>query len=154
MSSSTQSASSVANAARRGSPLSGFILKAFEGVEGLHNWQWLFVVEAIPSFLLAFVVLRYLDNDVKSARWLSDEEKQVVSDDLEIDRQRSLKANGGSHHFKADHHDAQVEAFVKTFEQHPAVERAAKRMRVLVKLCACLVGRRQELLTLEGKTAV
>ncbi|ANC40516.1 MFS transporter permease [Hafnia alvei] len=78
-----------------GSPLSGFILKAFEGVEGLHNWQWLFVVEAIPSFLLAFVVLRYLDNDVKSARWLSDEEKQVVSDDLESDRQRSLKANAG-----------------------------------------------------------
>ncbi|MDN6634265.1 MAG: MFS transporter, partial [Enterobacterales bacterium] len=78
-----------------GSPLSGFILKAFEGVEGLHNWQWLFVVEAIPSFLLAFVVLRYLDNDVKSARWLSDEEKQVVTDDLEIDRQRSLKANAG-----------------------------------------------------------
>lgn len=78
-----------------GSPLSGFILKAFEGVEGLHNWQWLFVVEAIPSFLLAFVVLRYLDNDVKSAHWLSDEEKQVVSDDLESDRQRSLKANAG-----------------------------------------------------------
>lgn len=78
-----------------GSPLSGFILKAFEGVEGLHNWQWLFVVEAIPSFLLAFVVLRYLDNDVKSARWLSDEEKQVVTDDLEIDRQRGLKANAG-----------------------------------------------------------
>lgn len=78
-----------------GSPLSGFILKAFEGVEGLHNWQWLFVVEAIPSFLLAFVVLRYLDNDVKSASWLSDEEKQVVSDDLESDRQRSLKANAG-----------------------------------------------------------
>ncbi|MEG0232900.1 MAG: MFS transporter [Hafnia sp.] len=78
-----------------GSPLSGFILKAFEGVEGLHNWQWLFVVEAIPSFLLAFVVLRYLDNDVKSARWLSDDEKQVVTDDLEIDRQRSLKANEG-----------------------------------------------------------
>lgn len=78
-----------------GSPLSGFILKAFEGVEGLHNWQWLFVVEAIPSFLLAFVVLRYLDNDVKSACWLSDEEKQVVSDDLESDRQRSLKANAG-----------------------------------------------------------
>lgn len=78
-----------------GSPLSGFILKAFEGFEGLHNWQWLFVVEAIPSFLLAFVVLRYLDNDVKSARWLSDEEKQVVSDDLESDRQRSLKANAG-----------------------------------------------------------
>lgn len=67
-----------------GSPLSGLILKVFEGVDGLHNWQWLFLVEAIPSFLLAFVVLRYLDNDVKSARWLSDAEKQVVIDDFHI----------------------------------------------------------------------
>lgn len=78
-----------------GSPLSGFILKFFDGVDGLHNWQWLFVVEAIPSFLLAFVVLRYLDNDVKSARWLSTEEKQIVADDLETDRLRNLIANEG-----------------------------------------------------------
>ncbi|CAM3576447.1 MFS transporter [Rahnella bruchi] len=78
-----------------GSPLSGLILKTFEGVDGLHNWQWLFVVEAIPSFLLAFVVLKYLDNDVKSARWLTDEEKVIVADDLETDRLRSLMANAG-----------------------------------------------------------
>ncbi|WP_302796170.1 MFS transporter [Hafnia paralvei] len=78
-----------------GSPLSGFILKFFDGVDGLHNWQWLFVVEAIPSFLLAFVVLGYLDNDVKSARWLSTEEKQIVADDLETDRLRNLIANEG-----------------------------------------------------------
>ena len=78
-----------------GSPLSGFILKFFDGVDGLHNWQWLFVVEAIPSFLLAFVVLRYLDNDVKSARWLSTEEKKIVADDLETDRLRNLIANEG-----------------------------------------------------------
>lgn len=78
-----------------GSPLSGFILKFFDGVDGLHNWQWLFVVEAIPSFLLAFVVLRYLDNDVKSAHWLSTEEKQIVADDLETDRLRNLIANEG-----------------------------------------------------------
>lgn len=78
-----------------GSPLSGFILKFFDGIDGLHNWQWLFVVEAIPSFLLAFVVLRYLDNDVKSARWLSTEEKQIVADDLETDRLRNLIANEG-----------------------------------------------------------
>lgn len=68
-----------------GSPLSGLILKLFENVGGLHNWQWLFIVEAIPSFLLAFVVLRYLDNDVKSAQWLSDTEKQLVLSDLARD---------------------------------------------------------------------
>lgn len=40
-------------------------------------------------------MLRYLDNDVKSARWLSTEEKQIVTDDLETDRLRNLIANEG-----------------------------------------------------------
>ncbi|MCA1921250.1 MFS transporter [Buttiauxella noackiae] len=78
-----------------GSPLSGLILKLFEGVGSLHNWQWLFLVEAIPSFLLAFVVLRYLDNDVKSAKWLSDAEKQVVINDLAKDAANRERANKG-----------------------------------------------------------
>lgn len=78
-----------------GSPLSGLILKLFDGAEGLHNWQWLFLVEAIPSFVLAFVVLRYLDNDVKSARWLSTSEKQLILDDLEKDTVIRKRANNG-----------------------------------------------------------
>ncbi|EKM0365319.1 MFS transporter [Cronobacter turicensis] len=78
-----------------GSPLSGLILTLFEGVEGLHNWQWLFLVEAIPSFVLAFVVLRYLDNDVKAARWLSETEKQVVIDDMAKDALNRERARHG-----------------------------------------------------------
>lgn len=86
-----------------GSPLSGLILKMFEGVDGLHNWQWLFLVEAVPSFLLAFVVLRYLDNDVKSAKWLSDAEKQVVIDDLAKDA-----ANRGDVSASHSHNDSSL----------------------------------------------
>lgn len=78
-----------------GSPLSGLILKLFEDVGGLHNWQWLFLVEAIPSFLLAFVVLRFLDNDVKSAKWLTDEEKAIVIRDLSKDQENKRIANHG-----------------------------------------------------------
>ncbi|MFA1285658.1 MFS transporter [Citrobacter telavivensis] len=78
-----------------GSPLSGLILKLFEGVDGLHNWQWLFLVEAIPSFVLAFVVLRYLDNDVKSAKWLNDTEKQIILSDLARDNHNREQANAG-----------------------------------------------------------
>nr|EIU9515130.1 MFS transporter [Providencia rettgeri] len=74
-----------------GSPLSGFILKIFDGVGTWHNWQWLFLVEAIPSFLLAFVVLKYLDNDVNSAKWLTDEEKLVIQNDLKIDEEQKKK---------------------------------------------------------------
>jgi Sugar phosphate permease len=78
-----------------GSPLSGLILKVFEGVDGLHNWQWLFLVEAIPSFVLAFVVLRYLSDDVKSAHWLSEPEKEVILRDLARDASNRQQANAG-----------------------------------------------------------
>lgn len=78
-----------------GSPLSGLILKLFEDVGNLHNWQWLFIIEAIPSFVLAFVVLRFLDNDVKSASWLTDAEKQWVLDDLAKDAANRERVSHG-----------------------------------------------------------
>jgi sugar phosphate permease len=39
-----------------GSPLSGFILD-LEGVGGLHGWQWMFLIEAVPALLTSFAVL-------------------------------------------------------------------------------------------------
>ena len=49
-----------------GSPISGFILN-MEGMAGLHGWQWLFILEAIPAIVLTFFVLRYLPDNPKSA---------------------------------------------------------------------------------------
>ncbi len=42
-----------------GSPLSSALLE-MDGLLGLRGWQWMFIMEAIPAFLLGFVVLRYL----------------------------------------------------------------------------------------------
>lgn len=78
-----------------GSPLSGFILKMFDDVGPLFNWQWLFLVEAIPSFILVFFVLKYLDNDLESAKWLTDEEKALVKSDLEKDKYEKSKLYNG-----------------------------------------------------------
>jgi IS30 family transposase len=32
-----------------GGPVSGYILKSFNGMNGWHGWQWLFLLEGIPS---------------------------------------------------------------------------------------------------------
>src|SRR6185295_3388253 len=58
-----------------GGPISGWILKNMTGVQGLAGWQWLFLIEALPSFLLGVAVLRYLDNGIAGARWLTEAER-------------------------------------------------------------------------------
>jgi len=61
-----------------GGPLSGGIMDLMQGVAGLRGWQWLFVLEAIPSLALGLSVFWYLDNNIQSARWLNDQEKQLL----------------------------------------------------------------------------
>ena len=53
-----------------GSPISGLILN-LEGVMGLHGWQWMFLIEALPALLMTFAVLLYLTDRPKDAAWLS-----------------------------------------------------------------------------------
>jgi D-galactonate transporter len=68
-----------------GNPLSGWIMDFFGGRAGLAGWQWMFVLEAIPAALIGLAVLAYLDNGIKDARWLTDEEKAVVHAAIEED---------------------------------------------------------------------
>ncbi|MDF0605860.1 MFS transporter [Neisseriaceae bacterium TC5R-5] len=62
-----------------GNPLSGWIMDSFAGHAGWAGWQWMFIIEAVPAVLMGLIVLRYLDDNVAKVGWLSDEEKQVVS---------------------------------------------------------------------------
>ncbi|MEU1799585.1 MFS transporter [Streptomyces sp. NPDC019937] len=61
-----------------GNPLSGWIMDRFQGVSGWQGWQWMFLLEAIPALIVGVVTLFYLDDDVRGAKWLTDEEKAVV----------------------------------------------------------------------------
>ena len=68
-----------------GGPLSGWIMERFAGRQGLTGWQWLFVIEAIPALLLGFATMWYLDNGIRSARWLSEDEKRLLEQRLRDD---------------------------------------------------------------------
>ncbi|GAA3370250.1 MFS transporter [Streptomyces antimycoticus] len=61
-----------------GNPLSGWIMDHFQGVNGWQGWQWMFLLEAIPALLVGVITLFYLDDNVRAAKWLTDEEKSVV----------------------------------------------------------------------------
>ena len=62
-----------------GGPLSGFILQAVSGSRGLSGWQWLFIIETIPSLVLGVVTIIYLRDRVVDVTWLDPAEKQVVA---------------------------------------------------------------------------
>jgi ACS family tartrate transporter-like MFS transporter len=64
-----------------GAPSSGYIL-GLEGFHGLHGWQWLFVLEGLPSVALGLLVLRWLPDGPASARWLDDGERAVIAASL------------------------------------------------------------------------
>lgn len=55
---------------------------AMEGVGGLHGWQWLFLLEGIPSVVLGVLVLFFLPNGPREVSWLTDEEKDTIADAL------------------------------------------------------------------------
>ena len=68
-----------------GGPLSGWILQALSGAHGLAGWQWLFLLEALPSLVMGIAVIAYLDDGIKGAKWLSPSEKTMLARNIAAD---------------------------------------------------------------------
>ncbi|OZI42882.1 MFS transporter [Bordetella genomosp. 4] len=68
-----------------GGPLSGWIMESFGGHHGLAGWQWLFLLEGLPTIALGVVAFFFLDDRVSDAKWLSAEEKQIIQRNLKND---------------------------------------------------------------------
>jgi MFS family permease len=68
-----------------GAPLSGMLLDTMQGVGGMGGWQWLFLVEGVPSLLLGVLCLFVLTDKVADAAWLSPQEKNQVLMQFELE---------------------------------------------------------------------
>ncbi len=69
-----------------GSPISGFIMAELSGKFGLSGWQWLFLMEGIPSVLVGVWVWFGLDSGIAEATWLKPEEKELLQRNLEAEQ--------------------------------------------------------------------
>ena len=67
-----------------GSPVSALLLE-LNGVLGLKGWQWLFLMEALPTVLLGLACLRVLTDRPATAKWLTPEQRQWLSERIEND---------------------------------------------------------------------
>jgi ACS family tartrate transporter-like MFS transporter len=64
--------------------LAGALLN-LQGKLGLAGWQWLFVVEGIPPIVLSAVFLVKLPDNPANARWLTEEERTWLQNQLKKD---------------------------------------------------------------------
>ncbi len=68
-----------------GAPISGLVLN-LEGVAGLHGWQWMFLLEALPALLMAFAVWFYMTDRPADAAWLGGDERRWLQGRLDAER--------------------------------------------------------------------
>jgi D-galactonate transporter len=68
-----------------GSPVSGLLL----GVNwlGLAGWRWLFIIEGAPAIIFGVVTIFYLTDRPHQARWLPDDERDWLTEELEREKQ-------------------------------------------------------------------
>jgi ACS family tartrate transporter-like MFS transporter len=64
-----------------GAPVSGLLL-GLDGAMGLKGWQWLFIIEGVPSVLLGIVTWFYLTDRPERADWLTAEQKAWLASKL------------------------------------------------------------------------
>jgi MFS family permease len=62
-----------------GSPIGGLLLQ-LNGLGGLQGWQWMFLLEGIPTVMLAIILWFIFPDRPTAAAWLTKEEAQVLEE--------------------------------------------------------------------------
>lgn len=74
-----------------GGPLSGFIMQFFTGLHGWAGWKWLFLLEGVPAVVAGLGILLFLDSGIRQAKWLSDDEKQLLERNIRQEAQQKTE---------------------------------------------------------------
>lgn len=81
-----------------GGPLSGWMLQHFSaGQAGLAGWQWLFLLQGVPTVLLGLVALFYLSDGLQQATWLSADENAAMQAALHEDEEKRKSISAPAH---------------------------------------------------------
>ncbi|WP_413317373.1 MFS transporter [Agrococcus sp. 1P02AA] len=73
-----------------GGPLSGLLLD-LDGLGGLHGWQIMFLVTGALTVLVGLLIISYLPNGPRDAKWLTQEQKDLLL--AALDRENASKAD-------------------------------------------------------------
>jgi MFS transporter, ACS family, tartrate transporter len=75
-----------------GSPLAGLLL----GISwlGFRGWRWLFILEGIPAVVFGVITVFYLTDWPRDASWLSPDERERITSELEQEKQAKQSVRG------------------------------------------------------------
>jgi MFS family permease len=52
------------------------------GIAGFKGWQWMFILEGVPSIFLGLVVLKFLTDTPAKAKWLEPEQRDWLVNEM------------------------------------------------------------------------
>ncbi|WP_200627109.1 MFS transporter [Pseudomonas sp. LAM2023] len=68
-----------------GGILSGWLMASMDGWHGMAGWQWMLLIEGVPSLVMAAIVFGCLCDNIDKAAWLSQQEKELLKANLKQD---------------------------------------------------------------------
>ncbi len=68
-----------------GGILSGWLMTSMDGWHGMAGWQWMLLIEGVPSLVMAAIVFGCLCDNIDKAAWLSQQEKELLKANLQQD---------------------------------------------------------------------
>ncbi|WP_319026126.1 MULTISPECIES: MFS transporter [Pseudomonas] len=101
--------SAIALAGIIGGPVSGWIIRAMEGVSGFSGWQWMFLLEGAPAVILGILAGFMLIDRPEQAKWLSSDERKRIA--LEV----GTPASSESHRLGAVVRDPRIYALALVY---------------------------------------
>jgi ACS family tartrate transporter-like MFS transporter len=78
-----------------GFPLSGLLL-GMDGIMGLKGWQWLYLLEALPSVIVGVIAFFYLTDQPSDAAWLPEMERSWLIQRLSVEANRPKQSRPGN----------------------------------------------------------
>jgi MFS transporter, ACS family, tartrate transporter len=75
-----------------GAPIAGFLMSLHW--LGLSGWRWLLILEGIPAFLAGLATLFYLTDRPRNAHWLTPEERDWITDELQRELRQKKSERG------------------------------------------------------------
>ncbi|MFJ8537091.1 MFS transporter [Streptomyces sp. NPDC093591] len=72
-------------------PITGALLE-LHGAGGIAGWRWMFALEGVFSILVGFIAGFFLVSRIQDARWLTQEERDALSDAVARDKEARDRA--------------------------------------------------------------